>query len=82
MFFEEKDFWGIISGLPQRFCVSKRFVGIIYGAPKKRQSIFLGEIISGLPQRFCVSKRFVGKGGTSAPNVVFAVRQTPEKSAL
>ena len=49
MFFEEKDFW---------------------------------EIILGLPQRFCVSKRFVGKEGTSAPNVVFAVRQTPEKSAL
>ena len=64
MFFAEKDFWEIISGLPQ-----------------KSRSEFCG-INIGLPQRFCVSKRFVGKGGTSAPNVVFAVRQTPEKSAL
>ena len=50
--------------------------------PTKKDKVFFWGIISGLPQRFCVSKRFVGKGGTSAPNVVFAVRQTPEKSAL
>ena len=70
-------------GPPKKICVAKIFWGLFSGFPK----IFFAEKdfwehFDGVPKKDLRSKDFLGKGGASAQNVVFAVRQIPEKSAL